>query len=60
MTDWSRYQKCRQVCGAEAGEPCLKLYGIVAGVCEIVEEAEEPHSPRELTAAAARAGGDRG
>lgn len=55
MPDWSRYQACTQVCGAPLAEPCVKLSGYVAeGDVRIAVEADEPHSPRELRAAAAR------
>jgi hypothetical protein len=56
--DWKNYQKC-PVCGAPIGEACAAM------TCGFVTEAvritvrDEPHSTRKLTAAAARAGGDR-
>lgn len=58
--DWENFQKC-DVCPAELGKPCMKLtgYNAASGVYD-VEFAAEPHSTRKLTAAAARAGGDRG
>jgi hypothetical protein len=54
--DWDRYQQC-DVCPAELGKPCVKLSGW--HLASIVIQAAEPHSTRKLTAAAARAGGDR-
>jgi hypothetical protein len=54
--DWERYQKCR-VCSARIGKPCVQLSGSVKG---LGLAQPKPHSTRKLTAAAARAGGDRG
>lgn len=47
--DWESFQKC-DVCDAELGKPCIKFYAVVAGVAEMVEEAEAPHSGRKLRA----------
>lgn len=57
--DWERCQQC-DVCGALLGKPCMELTGFNAasGVHD-VEFANEPHSTRKPTAAAAREGGDR-
>lgn len=68
MTYPDDYLKCSQVCGAEAGKPCVEKSGFVVVDGEyvglegavVVLEADEPHSSRPLTAAAARAGGDHG
>lgn len=57
--DWERYQKC-DVCGALLGKPCLDMTAFAAAEGPFWVEAGEPHSTRKLTAAAARAGGDRG
>jgi hypothetical protein len=58
--DWERYQACSQVCAAPLAKPCLAMSGFVVGVGRIEVVAAAPHSPRELRAAAARAGGSRG
>lgn len=53
--DWELYQACTQVCGAPMSQPCLQLSGYVAaGDVRIAVEADVPHSPRKLRAAAAR------
>ena len=57
-TDWERYQKC-DVCDAPLGKPCIEYGGFDAarGVHDV--RFTKAHSTRKLTAAAARAGGDR-
>ena len=49
--DWSRYQKCTEVCGAELGKPCRELTGYKtnSGSGAVVEvDADRPHSGRKL------------
>lgn len=55
VADWERYQKC-DVCAASLGKPCISFAGYVEGAQGgvVVVEADEPHSTRKLTAAAAR------
>jgi hypothetical protein len=50
-TDWDRYQAC-PVCAAELGQPCAKTRWVVAGLAEVFEEADAPHTGRKLRAAA--------
>jgi len=52
--DWTTFQAC-PVCPAGLGKPCLMKSGYTAaGGIEVFEEAEKPHTGRELRAAAAR------
>ncbi len=49
-TDWARYRKCSQVCGAAAGKPCVARSGrVVNGRPDgAAVELEVPHGSRRL------------
>ena len=49
-TDWGRYRKCSQACGAEMGKPCVSRSGrVVAGRPDGVRtELAVPHKARKL------------
>jgi hypothetical protein len=49
MTDWSEWQRCSQVCGAETGKPCRSLSGVVndGRPDGVVTELDEPHPSRK-------------
>lgn len=49
--DWSAYQKCTEVCGAELGQPCRELTGYTANSgsgAVVVVDAARPHTGRKL------------
>ena len=50
VTDWNLYRKCSQVCGAETGEACVSLSGLIVGgqPDKIRTELEHPHLSRKL------------
>jgi hypothetical protein len=51
--DWSAYQKCTEVCGAELGQPCRELTGYTANSgsgAVVVVDADRPHTGRKRRA----------